>query len=150
MRAGLVRCHWRHSLITVVPGLMIWTIVCFAALPDRVKRLRSRQIQQTSTSGGSGSTVDRAGRAAPETRPARLLEQHRQLILVQGEGQAEEILTEAGRVGDAQRERMREEPRASGTPPGRHRAQIEARRSRALDLITHEIADLGADHRPPR
>jgi F-type H+-transporting ATPase subunit b len=84
-------------LIEVVPGLMIWTIVCFAitffvlrkfafgpiqgAIDERRKRIRD--------------SVEEAERARAEAR--NLLEEHRQLI-GQAKSEAGEILAEARRL----------------------------------------------------
>jgi F-type H+-transporting ATPase subunit b len=129
-------------LIEVVPGLMIWTIVCFAvtffvlrkfafgpiqnAIDERRKRIRD--------------SVEEAERARAEART--LLEEHRQLI-GQARNEAAEILAEARRVGDAQRERGREEAEADRQRRLEDtRKQIEAETVRALEQIRAEVAEL--------
>lgn len=129
-------------LIDVVPGLMIWTIVCFAitffvlrkfafgpiqtAIDERRKRIRE--------------SVEEADRAREEGR--RLLEEHRALI-GQAKGEAGEILAEARKVADAQRERAKEEIEVDRQRRlVETRKQIDAETTRALEQIRAEVADL--------
>jgi|SRR3954447_12237932 len=131
-----------NSLIKVVPGLMIWTIVSFAITlfvlwrfafgPIQAQiNLRRERIRQS---------VDEADQAREEAR--RLLEEHRGLI-GQARSEAEQILAEARRVADAQRERVREETEADRQRRMEEtRRQIEAETARALDQIRTEVAEL--------
>jgi F-type H+-transporting ATPase subunit b len=129
-------------LIEVVPGLMIWTLVCFAitffvlrkfafgpiqgAIDERRKRIRD--------------SVEEAERARAEAR--NLLEEHRKLV-GQAKSEAGEILAEARKVGDAQRERAREEAEADRQRRLEEtRKQIEAETVRALEQIRAEVAEL--------
>ena len=148
-------------LIEVVPGLMIWTVIAFLITLFVLKRYAFGPIQKT-----IDERRDRIRRSLEEADDARnearrLLEEHRSLM-AQARGQAEEVLAEARRVGDAQRQRVREETEAD-----RHRRleetrrQIEAETRRALEQIRAEVAELsliaaervtgkaldGADHR---
>jgi F-type H+-transporting ATPase subunit b len=130
------------ALIKVTPGLMIWTLVCFAitffvlrkyafgpiqkAIDDRRERIRQ--------------SIEEADRAREEAR--HLLEEHRKLV-GRAKAEAEGILAEARRIADSQRERVREE-----TEVDRQRRldetkrQIEAETQRALDQIRAEVAEL--------
>src|SRR3954467_15530316 len=97
-----------NPLIEVNPGLMIWTIVCFAVTFFFLKRFAFGPVQQMIDTRRERiqSALDEADRARDEAR--NLLEEHRQLI-GQAKSESEEILAEARRVGDAQRERVRAE-----------------------------------------
>src|SRR5687767_15368540 len=129
-------------LIDVVPGLMIWTLVCFAITFFVLKKFAFGPIQKTIDERRERirSSVQEAEHARAEAR--RLLEEHRQLI-GQAKSEAGEILAEARKVADSQRERAREEVevdrqrRLEDT-----RKQIEAETVRALEQIRSEVADL--------
>jgi F-type H+-transporting ATPase subunit b len=130
------------ALIKVTPGLMIWTLVCFAitffvlrkyafgpiqkAIDDRRERIRQ--------------SIEEADRAREEAR--HLLAEHRKLV-GRAKAEAEGILAEARRIADSQRERVREE-----TEVDRQRRldetkrQIEAETQRALEQIRAEVAEL--------
>jgi F-type H+-transporting ATPase subunit b len=130
------------ALIRPVPGLMIWTLISFALVFFVLRKYAFGPIQKI-----IDDRRDRIRRALEEADNARgearrLLEEHRALI-GQARGQAEEILSEARRVGEAQRERMRheaEEDRARRMEETRR--QIEAETQRALAEIRREVADL--------
>ena len=130
------------DLIKVVPGLMIWTVVCFLLTLFVLKRYAFGPIQHM-----LDERRDRIRRSIEEAENARtearkLLEEHRALI-GQARGQAEEILAEARRVAESMRERVREE-----TEQDRQRRleetrrQIEAETQRALGQIRAEVAEL--------
>jgi F-type H+-transporting ATPase subunit b len=131
-----------NALIKVTPGLMIWTIVSFAITFFVLKRYafgaiqgaideRRRRIQQS---------IEDAEASRNEAR--RLLEEHRALI-GKARGQAEEILADARRVADAQRERVKEETEADRKRRLEEtRRQIEAETHRALEQIRAEVAEL--------
>src|SRR5688572_21617684 len=95
-------------LIDVVPGLMIWTLVCFAITFFVLKKFAFGPIQKTIDERRERirSSVQEAEHARAEAR--RLLEEHKQLI-GQAKSEAGEILAEARKVADSQRERAREE-----------------------------------------
>jgi len=130
------------GLIDVVPGLMIWTLICFAITFYVLKRFAFGPIQRTIDERRERirKAVDEADDARAEARS--LLEEHRALI-ARAKGEAAEILAEARKVADAQLERVREESEVE-----RHRRleetqrQIEAETKRSLDLIRAEVADL--------
>ena len=129
-------------LIKVEPGLMIWTLVCFAitlfvlwkyAFGPIQKMIDARRLRIL-------ESIEEADRAREEART--LLAEHKTLI-AQARTEAEGILTEARKVADAQRERVREE-----TDLDRQRRleetkrQIEAETARALEQIRSEVAEL--------
>jgi len=130
------------GLIKVVPGLMIWTIVCFLITLFVLKRYAFGPIQKM-----LDERRDRIQRSIEEAEHARqearnLLEEHRSLI-GQARGQAEEILAEARKVADAQRQRVREETEADRQRRLEEtRRQIEAETQRALGQIRAEVAEL--------
>ncbi len=129
-------------LIKVEPGLMIWTLVCFAltlfvlwkyAFGPIQKLIDARRLRIL-------ESIEEADRARDEAR--QLLEEHKRLI-AQARTEAEGILADARKVSDAQRERVREETdldrvrRLEET-----RRQIEAETARALEQIRNEVAEL--------
>jgi F-type H+-transporting ATPase subunit b len=130
------------DLIKVVPGLMIWTLVAFGLTFIVLKRYAFGPIQKTIDDRRERirRSLDEADEARDEAR--KLLEEHRAL-LGQARGQAEEILADARRVSDAQRQRVTEE-----TEVDRQRRleetkrQIEAETQRALGMIRAEVAEL--------
>jgi F-type H+-transporting ATPase subunit b len=130
------------GLIEVVPGLMIWTLICFAITFFVLKRFAFGPIQRT-----IDERRDRIRKAVEEADHARaeardLLEQHKQLI-GHAKGEAADILADARKVADAQIERVKgeaEEERQRRLEETRR--QIEAETKRSLDLIRSEVADL--------
>jgi F-type H+-transporting ATPase subunit b len=130
------------GLIKVVPGLMIWTIVCFLITLFVLKRYAFGPIQKMLDERRERiqRSIEEAEHAREEAR--RLLEEHRALI-GQARGQAEEILAEARKVGEAQRQRVREETEADRQRRLEEtRRQIEAETHRALEQIRAEVAEL--------
>jgi F-type H+-transporting ATPase subunit b len=130
------------GLIDVVPGLMIWTLICFAITFFVLKRFAFGPIQKTIDERRDRirKAVDEADHAREEAR--QLLEQHRALI-AEAKGEAAEILAEARKVADAQVERVKgeaEEERQRRLEETKR--QIEAETKRSLDLIREEVADL--------
>jgi len=131
-----------NPLIQVTPGLMIWTIVCFAIAFYILKKYAFGEIQKRIDERRDRirQSLHDADEARNEAR--RLLEEHRALI-GQARGQAEEILTEARRVADAQRARVKEETEADRQRRLEEtRRQIEAETHRALEQIRSEVAEL--------
>jgi F-type H+-transporting ATPase subunit b len=130
------------GLIKVVPGLMIWTIVCFLLTLFVLKRYAFGPIQSMLDERRERiqRSIEEAEHARTEAR--KLLEEHRALI-GQARGQAEEILGEARKVADAQRQRVREETEADRQRRLEEtRRQIEAETQRALGQIRAEVAEL--------
>ena len=131
-----------NALIQVTPGLMIWTIVAFGITVFVLKRYAFGPIQTTIDERRERirQSIEEAEHAREEAR--RLLEEHKALI-GQARGEAEAILAEARRVGDAQRERMREEVEADRQRRLEEtRRQIEGETARALTQIRAEVAEL--------
>jgi F-type H+-transporting ATPase subunit b len=131
-----------NPLIKLVPGLMIWTLICFAITFFVLRKYAFGPIQQLIDQRRERirQSLQEADNARDEAR--RLLEEHRTLM-GEARGQAEEILAEARRVGEAQRERARhevEEDRQRRMEETRR--QIEAETQRALGEIRREVADL--------
>ena len=130
------------GLIDVVPGLMIWTLICFAITFYVLKRFAFARIQQAIDERRERirKAVEEADNARAEAR--QLLEQHRQLI-GQAKGEAAEILADARKVADAQIERVKEEAEAERARRlDETKRQIDAETKRSLDLIRSEVADL--------
>src|SRR5688500_35273 len=129
-------------LIEVVPGLMIWTLVCFGITFFVLKRFAFGPIQASIDERRKRirDSVEEAENARSEAR--KLLEEHKKLV-GQAKGEASEILAEARRVGDAQRERAREEAETDRQRRLEEtRKQIEAETVRALEQIRAEVAEL--------
>ena len=131
-----------NPLIEVRLGLMVWTIVCFAITFWVLKRVAFKRIQTA-----IDERRDRIRRSLEEADEARaearkLLEEHRALI-GQARGQAEEILSEARRVADSQRQRVKDETEADRRRRLEEtKRQIEAETHRALEQIRAEVAEL--------
>jgi F-type H+-transporting ATPase subunit b len=117
-------------LIQVTPGLMIWTIVCFAITYFVLRKYAFGPVQQMIDARREKieQAIAEADNARQEARS--LLEEHKKLI-GQARSQAEEILSEARRIADAQRERVREE-----TEEDRQRRLEETRRQ--IEQATHQ------------
>jgi F-type H+-transporting ATPase subunit b len=130
------------GLIEVVPGLMIWTLICFGITFFLLKYFFWQRIQDAIDARRERirKAVEDADAARAESR--RLLEEHRELM-GQAKGEAAEILAEARRVADAQFERVKQEAEAERQRrlEDTHR-QIEAETKRSLDLIRGEVAEL--------
>ena len=130
------------GLIKVVPGLMIWTVVCFLLTLFVLKRFAFGPIQKMLDERRDRirQSIEEAERARSEAR--KLLEEHRALI-GQARGQAEQILAEARKVADSQRQRVKEETEADRQRRLEEtKRQIEAETHRALEQIRAEVADL--------
>ena len=131
-----------NALISVTPGLMIWTIVSFLLTLWALKRWAFGPIQKMIDDRRQQirRSIEEAEEARAEAR--RILEEHRKLI-GQARGEAEQILAEARRVADAQRERVKEETEADRQRRLEEtRRQIEAETQRALGQIRAEVAEL--------
>ena len=130
------------SLITVVPGLMVWTLVTFALTFFVLRRYAFGAIQKAIDERRERvrQAVEEADNARAEAR--KLLEEHRQLI-GQAKRDAEEILAEARRTSEAMMRRMKEETEEERQRRlDETRRQIEAETRRALEEIRAEVADL--------
>ena len=130
------------SLIKVTPGLMIWTLVCFAITFFVLRRYAFGPIQKVIDDRRERirQSIEEADRAREEAR--HLLEEHRKLV-GKAKAEAEGILAEARRIADSQRERVREETEADRQRRlDETKRQIEAETQRALDQIRAEVAEL--------
>jgi F-type H+-transporting ATPase subunit b len=129
-------------LIQVIPGLMIWTIVCFGVVFFTLKHFAFGRIQAAIDERREKirSSLDEADNARAEAQ--QLIEEHRALI-AQARNDAEEILAEARKVAASQAQRAKEETevdrqrRLEDT-----RKQIEAETQKALGQIRTEVAEL--------
>ena len=131
-----------NALISVTPGLMIWTIVCFLIALFVLKRYAFGPIQKLIDERRERirRSIEEAEEARAEAR--RILEEHRKLV-GQARSEGEQILAEARRVADAQRERVKEETEADRQRRLEEtRRQIEAETHRALGQIRAEVAEL--------
>jgi F-type H+-transporting ATPase subunit b len=131
-----------NPLISVTPGLMIWTVVCFIVTFFVLKRYAFGPIQKMLDERREmiRRSIEEAENAREEAR--KLLEEHRALMN-QARSEAEQILAEARRTAQAMEQRMRDE-----TEQERQRRLEETRReiaaetARALEQIRSEVADL--------
>jgi F-type H+-transporting ATPase subunit b len=131
-----------NPLISVTPGLMIWTIVCFLVTLFVLKRYAFGPIQKTIDERRERirQSLEEADRARDEAR--KLIEEHRALIQ-QARQESDEILSEARHVADAQRERVREETEADRQRRLEEtRRQIEQATQSALGEIRSEVGKL--------
>jgi F-type H+-transporting ATPase subunit b len=131
-----------NPLIEVVPGLMIWTLVCFGITFFVLRKYIFGPVQNAIDARRDRirQAIEEADKARAEAR--KLLEEHRALIQ-SARGDAEQILAEARRVADAQRDRMKEELEAERQRRLEDTAkQIEAETRRALEQIRGEVAEL--------
>jgi len=131
-----------NPLISVTPGLMIWTIVCFLITLYVLKRFAFGPIQKMIDERREQirQSIEAADAARDESR--KLLEEHKQLI-AQARGEAEAILIEARRTGDSMEQRMREETEADRQRRIEEtRKEIAAETARALEQIRSEVAEL--------
>ena len=131
-----------NALISVTPGLMIWTIVCFLITLWVLKRYAFGPIQKMLDDRREQirRSIEDAETARDEAR--KLLEEHRELMN-QARSDAEQILAEARQTAVSMEQRMRAE-----TETERQRRLEETRReiaaetARALEQIRSEVADL--------
>ena len=131
-----------NALIQVTPGLMIWTVVCFLITLFVLKRYAFGPVQKMIDERRERirQSLEEADHAREEAR--KLLEEHRKLI-ASAQSDAEEILSEARRIGEANERRMREELEADRQRRLEEtKRQIEAETQRALEQIRAEVASL--------
>ena len=95
-----------NGLIEVVPGLMIWTLICFAIAFFVLRKYAFGPIQKTIDDRRERirQAVEEADNARKEAR--ELLEQNR-AILAQARSESADILAETRKVADAQLERAK-------------------------------------------
>jgi F-type H+-transporting ATPase subunit b len=131
-----------NALISVTPGLMIWTIICFLIALFVLKKYAFGPIQQMIDARREqiARSIEEADNARAEAR--QLLEEHRALMQ-EARGDAEQILAEARKTREAMETRMREETEAERQRRLEEtRREIAAETQRALEQIRNEVADL--------
>jgi F-type H+-transporting ATPase subunit b len=131
-----------NPLIQVTPGLMIWTIICFAIAFYVLKRYAFGPIQKTIDERRERirQSLAEADHAREEAR--RLLEEHRKL-LAQAREEAEEIRAEVRQDAETMRGRIRDEVEADRQRRlDETKRQIEAETARSLAQIRQEVAEL--------
>jgi F-type H+-transporting ATPase subunit b len=131
-----------NPLISVTPGLMIWTVICFLITLFVLKRYAFGPIQKMLDQRREQirQSIEEAENARAEAR--KLLEEHRSLMN-EARGEAEQILAEARRTRESMELRMREETEAERQRRLEDtRREIAAETARALDRIRAEVADL--------
>jgi F-type H+-transporting ATPase subunit b len=131
-----------NALIDPNPGLMIWTVVCFAIAFFVLRKYAFGPIQGVIDERRRRilEAIEEADRSREEARG--LLEEHRAL-LGRARADAEEILAEGRKVAEAQRERMKDELESERRRRIQETSrQIEAETRRALEQIRAEIAEL--------
>jgi F-type H+-transporting ATPase subunit b len=130
------------DLISVVPGLMIWTIVTFIIVFFVLKKLAFSRIQGLIDQRREriGEALEEADRAREESQ--KLLAENQRLVAA-GRAQAEEILAEARRVGEAQRQRTIAEAHADlERRLEENRRSIEAENQRLVEQVRREVIEL--------
>jgi F-type H+-transporting ATPase subunit b len=131
-----------NALISVTPGLMIWTIICFLIALYVLKRYAFGPIQKMIDDRREQirRSIEEADNARAEAR--KLLEEHRSLMN-EARSEAEQILTEARKTRESMEQRMREETEAERQRRLEEtRREIAAETGRALEQIRSEVADL--------
>jgi F-type H+-transporting ATPase subunit b len=131
-----------NPLISVTPGLMIWTIVCFLIALFVLKKYAFGPIQAMIDARREQirRSIEEADNARDQAR--KLLEEHKQLMN-EARGQAEQILVEARKMSDAMEQRMRQETEAERQRRLEEtRKEIAAETARALQQIRAEVAEL--------
>jgi F-type H+-transporting ATPase subunit b len=117
-----------NALISVTPGLMIWTIVCFLIALFVLKKYAFGPIQKM--------IDDR------REQIRRSIEEHKALMQ-EARGEAEQIIAEARKTRESMELRMREETEAERQRRLEEtRREIAAETVRALEQIRSEVADL--------
>jgi F-type H+-transporting ATPase subunit b len=131
-----------NALISVTPGLMIWTIVCFLIALFVLKKYAFGPIQKMIDERREQirRSIEEADNARKEAR--QLLEEHRALMQ-EARGEAEQIIAEARKTRESMELRMREETEAERQRRLEEtRREIAAETARALEQIRAEVADL--------
>jgi F-type H+-transporting ATPase subunit b len=134
-----------NPLIEVVPGLMIWTLICFGITFYVLRKYAFAPIQKA-----IDQRRERIRESLAEAEHARreareLLEEHKKLR-ANARHEAEQVLAEARRVAESMRERNREELEADRQRRLEEtRRQIEAETQRALVQLRREVADLAVE-----
>jgi F-type H+-transporting ATPase subunit b len=131
-----------NPLIEVIPGLMIWTVLCFLATFFVLRKFAFGAIQKMVDERRQRIREALAEADSARAEARNMLEEHR-AMLGQARGQAEEILAEARRVAESQKKRLRDELEADRQRRMEETTRlIEAETQRALGLIRAEVAEL--------
>ena len=131
-----------NDLISVVPGLMIWTAVVFLVTFYILKKVAFGRIQ-----GLIEKRRDRIAEALDEADNARaearsLVEEHKAMI-ADARTQADQVLAEARKQGDAQRERVKAEAGADlERRLDENTKAIEAEDRKLLEQVRREVVEL--------
>jgi F-type H+-transporting ATPase subunit b len=131
-----------NALISVTPGLMIWTIVCFLITLWVLKRYAFGPIQKMLDDRREQirRSIEDAETARDEAR--KLLEEHRELMN-QARSDAEQILAEARQTAVSMEQRMRAETETERQRRLEEtRRQIEQATQQALGQIRDEVGKL--------
>jgi F-type H+-transporting ATPase subunit b len=131
-----------NPLIEVIPGLMIWTVLCFLVTFFVLRKFAFGAIQKMVDERRQRIREALAEADSARAEARNMLEEHR-AMLGQARGQAEEILAEARRVAESQKKRLRDELEADRQRRMEETTRlIEAETQRALGLIRAEVAEL--------
>src|SRR5258707_1315386 len=128
--------------ISVTPGLMIWTIVCFLIALFVLKKYAFGPIQKMIDARREQirRSIEEAENAREQAR--ELLDEHKALMN-EARGQAEQILAEARKTRESMEVRMREETEVERQRRLEEtRKEIAAETARALQQIRAEVAEL--------
>lgn len=131
-----------NELIRVVPGLMIWTAITFLIVFFVLRKVAFGRIQAMIDARRDRirQALDEADRAREEARG--LIEEHHQLV-AQAKAQSEEILAEARRVAEAQRQRAYQEAQQDlERRLEENRKAIEAENQKLVEQIRREVVEL--------
>jgi F-type H+-transporting ATPase subunit b len=131
-----------NALISVTPGLMIWTIVCFLIALFVLKKYAFGPIQKMIDDRRERIEKSISDAEAARAEARELLEEHKKLM-GEARGEAEGIIAEARKTRDSMDQRMREETEAERVRRlDETRKEIAAETARALEQIRAEVADL--------
>ena len=128
--------------MSVTPGLMIWTIVCFLITLFVLKKYAFAPIQAMIDTRRERirESIEEADKAREQARA--LLEEHKALMN-EARGQAEQIIAEARKTRESMELRMRDETEVERQRRLEEtRKEIAAETARALEQIRSEVADL--------
>jgi F-type H+-transporting ATPase subunit b len=131
-----------NALISVTPGLMIWTIICFLIALFVLKKYAFGPIQKMIDDRREQirRSIEEADNARKEAR--QLLEEHK-VLMQEARSEAEQIIAEARKTRESMELRMREETEAERQRRLEEtRREIAAETVRALEQIRSEVADL--------
>jgi F-type H+-transporting ATPase subunit b len=131
-----------NGLIDVIPGLMIWTVITFGIVYLVLRKVAFGRIQGMIDARRDRirEALDEADRARDEARAS--VEENRKLI-AEARAQSEGILSEARRIGEAQRKRVLEEAQADlDRRLDENRKAIEAENQRLVEQIRREVVEL--------